>query len=1152
MALTSPGVEVTVTDESFYVPADQGMVPSIIVATSKNKTSGTGTGTAAGTLTANAGTVYTITSQRELTETFGDPKFYTDTSGSARDAYELNEYGLLAAYSLLGVANKAFVTRADVNLDELTGSASPVTGRPANGTYWLDLGDTVWGIKEWNSSTQTFTVKTPKVITDVFNLVGEVSTGIPKTAYGSQGDYVINATATNNKLYYKNKNNAYVQVGSGDSTTQYASWKTSWPTVEGTATGGTVTAGHVIQINDYEVVLTGTSIDDVVSDINAGKDSGAIPGVLAAKVNNKIVLYATDLAEGNDSTASAQIRIANVSGTALTGLGLTAGTFDAPRLHIGSHTSDPGFKTADDHSAPTGSVFIQTTAVNNGANIVVKKYNSTTAAFTTVNAPVYTTHAQALYNEDKSGSGANLTLENLYVQVNVSERDTILFAGDSTTATDSTVFDANAALGSYTVFKRQAAGATSITGLSALGSSPFTSANTFTIRETLRPGNQENSTKYGTFGPTTTVTLGGTSADDFVAAVAAAGLQHVSASYDRTSDTITMTHSDGGDFRMNDTAGTPVADAGFGSSNASTYGLAMDTTGTKVANLYTIPGGAFGSDEVMASNWGTLVYEATTSEPTADPSDNTLWYASTASEVDIMIHDGTAFKGYKNVTSDARGFNLSNTSPDGVIVSATEPGATDGQSDGTALVSGDIWLDSSDLENYPKLYRYDASKVDGEKFVLIDNTDQVSESGILFADARFHLDSDSNVITKTPPTIKSLLTSNNLDIDAPDSTLYPKGMLLFNTRRSSYNVKQFRKNYFTRTNFANTDDFPTLPAEADAWVTFSGNKDNGAPFMGRKAQRAVVVKGLQGAIQSNTQLREEQREFNVLAAPGYIELIDELVTLSGDRGNTAFVVGDVPARLENTATAISNFATNAAGSASNDEDGLVTSDSFTAVYYPWGTTSDLAGNDVFVPPSHMVLRTLAVNDDVAFPWFAPAGIRRGVVDNASSVGFIKASTGEKQVIAVSQGIRDTLQSNRINPISFLTGSGLTLFGQKTRHNVSGQGGGTSSLDRVNVARLVVFLRTQLDKLSQPFIFEPNDELTRNEIKQAVESFLLEVQGQRGLFDFAVVCDETNNTPSRIDRNELHVDIAIEPIKSVEFIFIPIRLKNTGEIDKLGL
>ena len=98
----------------------------------------------------------------------------------------------------------------------------------------------------------------------------------------------------------------------------------------------------------------------------------------------------------------------------------------------------------------------------------------------------------------------------------------------------------------------------------------------------------------------------------------------------------------------------------------------------------------------------------------------------------------------------------------------------------------------------------------------------------------------------------------------------------------------------------------------------------------------------------------------------------------------------------------------------------------------------------------------------------------------------------------------------------------------------------------------MFLRQQLNQIAKPFIFEPNDELTRNEIKQAVESFLLEVQGQRGLFDFAVVCDETNNTPSRIDRNELYVDIAIEPVKAVEFIFIPIRLKNTGEIDKLGL
>ena len=163
---------------------------------------------------------------------------------------------------------------------------------------------------------------------------------------------------------------------------------------------------------------------------------------------------------------------------------------------------------------------------------------------------------------------------------------------------------------------------------------------------------------------------------------------------------------------------------------------------------------------------------------------------------------------------------------------------------------------------------------------------------------------------------------------------------------------------------------------------------------------------------------------------------------------------------------------------------------------------------------------------------------------STGVGTINATTGEFETIGTSNTLKDACATARINPVTFINGVGLSVFGQKTRHS------GTSALDRVNVARLVVFLRTQLDKLAQPFIFEPNDELTRNEIKGAIESFLLELVGQRALFDFAVVCDETNNTPARIDRNELYVDVAIEPVKSVEFIFIPVRLKNTGEISAL--
>ena len=123
MALTSPGVEVSVINESFYVPSDAGTTPLFIVASSQDKQNGAGDGTAAGTQTANANTAYLISSQRELTETFGDPKFYTDASGNPLNGYELNEYGLQAAYSFLGVANRAYVLRSNLDVSNLTGSA---------------------------------------------------------------------------------------------------------------------------------------------------------------------------------------------------------------------------------------------------------------------------------------------------------------------------------------------------------------------------------------------------------------------------------------------------------------------------------------------------------------------------------------------------------------------------------------------------------------------------------------------------------------------------------------------------------------------------------------------------------------------------------------------------------------------------------------------------------------------------------------------------------------------------------------------------------------------------------------------------------------------------------------------------------------------
>ena len=98
-----------------------------------------------------------------------------------------------------------------------------------------------------------------------------------------------------------------------------------------------------------------------------------------------------------------------------------------------------------------------------------------------------------------------------------------------------------------------------------------------------------------------------------------------------------------------------------------------------------------------------------------------------------------------------------------------------------------------------------------------------------------------------------------------------------------------------------------------------------------------------------------------------------------------------------------------------------------------------------------------------------------------------------------------------------------------------------------MARLLAFLRGRLETIGKTFIFEPNDQITRNEISNAISNLLNDLVAKRGVYDYLVVCDESNNTPARIDRNELYVDIAIEPVKAVEFIYIPVRIKNTGEI-----
>jgi len=1065
MALVSPGVEVSVVDQSQYLPAPTNSVPYILIATAQDKTSGTSTATASGTTLANANKINLITSQRELVTTYGNPTFYNTSSGTPINAYELNEYGLLAAYSVLGISNRAYVQRVNVDTNQLAASLTRPLGASDNNSYWLDTTETQWGIHEWTSTTSSFNNEVPTVITSTDDLDG----GIPKASIGAIGDYAVVATNAANPVYYKNRSNAWVLVGSDE-------WHNSWPTVQGTVTSPLLTIGHSIVINGTTVTNGGTTATTLANAIN----SASIAGVTAAVVNNKIEIYADSAVSSDGSSLEGALLLANGSGTILTDAGLTANTYYYPRLQQSQHYSNPRWKSTDTAPRPTGSVWIKTTAVNNGADITVKNYNSTTELWSTVSAPLYENDQTALKNIDPAGGGINVAANTLYVQY------------DSTEADNAT----------YKVFKRYTTGATTATSTNTAPT--LTNADQFTISASVK-----NSTAMTT---AVTATISGTTAADFVAAFNAANVANTVASV--VGGAVRISHSQGGVIVLKDSTGTPLVDAGITS--------ALDNV--KAGN----------NSDVIVSNYVPLTYTASLTAPTQDPANDTYWYHSATDEVDILIQDGGAWKGYQSVSNDARGFDLSQCSPAGPIVSATAPTT---QSDASALVYGDLWISTADLDNYPKIYRWEvANSVD--QWVALDNSDQTTQSGVLFADARWGTAGTVDPVTDDVPTILSLLTSTYVDIDAPTATLYPEGTLLFNTRRSGNTVKQFKVNYFNSTTFPND----SLPTQKDAWVNASGNRADGSPYMGRKAVRKIIVGALEAGIDANTSIREEQKQFNLLAAPGYPELIDNLVALNNDRNNTGFVVGDTPFRLSDNATDVVNWATDANGAGVDSEDGLSTADPYVAVFYPNVRTNDLAGNKVVAPASHAMLRTLVKSDEIGYPWLAPAGGLRGTIDNAEALGYVNSQTGEFQQISVRQALRDTLYENKVNPLTFVPGSGLQNYGNKTVASTP------SSLDRINVARLVAYVRDRLEVLGKSYIFEPNDTVTRNEVKNACEQLLNDITAKRGVYDYLVVCDDTNNTAERIDRNELYVDIAIEPTKSVEFIYIPLRIKNTGDIE----
>ena len=1304
--LGSPGVSVSVIDESFYTPAAPGTTPLIIVATAQDKANGSGTGTAPGTLKANAGKVYLLTSQMDLGSIFGTPFFETDASNNPVHAGERNEYGLQAAYSYLGVSNRAYIARADIDLSAIEPTATAPSGAPNSGAYWFDTAGSLYGIFEWNGSTltttstgaQTFTNKTPLVISEATKLSNpSVLTSAPLASLGAVGSYALVTTATPYTLYFKNYKGVWVTVGSN-------AWTASWPTAQGSVPGtfidsesfritasptptqtvtatattapgsitvtltddvtglitatNTLVAGNIVKFSSsfngivagtkYYVLGAGlTSTTFRVSETLGGSPvtitlAGAVSStgeVTSATVNmitatgagNKLTLGETVTFSGTPfgglstgvtyyvvtvttnafsvattltgapitlTTASGslvgaasdtsltitgvttvdgivtrignnlpgvtaergidgqlviytdgtvnKITLAEVNGGTLLAskLFITPGDYYAPRLEVAPHTSVPTFKATDTYPRPTGSVWVKATDANSGASYTLYEYNATSALFTEVRAPIYADNISALKALDSAGGGLRLAKGATYVKYN--EDEYTFFEKDANVLTAGV--RTSPATATFNFYTRQNVGATNITSF-AIGATNTASvvafeANktyTFTMAESLLAGTY-SATKTISF--TTGSSVNANDADKVADAINAGGTSGVafvnitaSVQVVGANKQVVISHKLGGEIKFNDGAFTPLDVIFVPTPNVPSPSV------TYTANLYAAPAGDSTFTFARGSNWQPTSQTAegvtaSATPPSTVTADGTLWYDASLNEVDVLVNNGTAWVGYLNYVQNQGGGTT--TDPNGPIISATRPTV---QSDNTALANGDLWIDTGDLENYPKLYKFSFLT---KKWTLVDTSDQTTEEGIIFQDARWT--SAGPNATADASAITDLLSSNFVDFDAPDPLLYPKGMLLWNTRRSGFNVKQFKRDFVdvTGRNFRQgvgelqTDYYP------HRWVSVAANQENGAGTFGRKAQRAVVVQAIQAMINTNQAIRDEDSVvYNLLACPGYPEAVNELISLNYDRSLASFIVADTPARLESDATTLSNWGNNVNKSIDNNDSGLVSTDPYVAFYYPWGFTSDNLGNNIVVPPSHMMLRTIALSDNVSYPWFAPAGTRRGGITNASAVGYVNSTTGEFNSVALNTGQRDTLASVHINPITFIAGSGLVAYGQYTRQMAA------SSLDRINVARLVVYLRRQFTQLAKPYVFEPNDTITRNEIKQAAESLLLELVGQRAIYDYLVVCDTTNNTPARIDRSELYLDVAIEPVKAAEFIYIPLRLENTGAIKGLG-
>ena len=313
---------------------------------------------------------------------------------------------------------------------------------------------------------------------------------------------------------------------------------------------------------------------------------------------------------------------------------------------------------------------------------------------------------------------------------------------------------------------------------------------------------------------------------------------------------------------------------------------------------------------------------------------------------------------------------------------------------------------------------------------------------------------------------------------------------------------------------------------ANLQFDLSGGKNGDASDYGGNLSNSNVRTALigQNTNEGLQALDSEATPITMAAVPGVSDqnVQNELVSLAESTQNFLAVVSPpVGFRSAQQAIAWSN------GTATGRTASL--NSSYAALYWPWVKSFDqFTGVDKWFDPTIFAVGQMCFTDEVSDPWFAPAGLRRGRLTKPTDVE-----------VQLNQGDRDALYGpgNVVNPITKFLQDGIVIYGQKTTQRAS------TALDRVNIRRLMIYLRRLVLQAARRFVFEPNDPITWEAVRNVINPALADIQQRRGITQFSVTCDATTNTPLRVDRNELWCKVILKPTKTAEILVFELNLTN---------